>query len=67
MSLKDLREIRHEHKLTEAVVSSRVGISQQYYNLIENGKRRPSVEVAKKIAEVLGFPWTRFYDEEISA
>lgn len=65
--MKDLRAIRHEHKLTEATVSSRAGISQQYYNLIENGKRRPSVEVAKKIASVLGFPWTRFYEEEISA
>lgn len=31
---------------------------------IELGERRPSVEVAKKIAAVLGFDWTRFYEDE---
>jgi len=30
---------------------------------IENGNANPSVKVAKKIAAVLGFDWTRFYDE----
>jgi len=31
---------------------------------IENGNANPSVKVAKKIAAVLGFDWTRFFDDE---
>lgn len=62
--MKELREIRKEKALTEAEVSAKAGITQQYYNFIENGKRRPSVAVAKKIAEVLGFDWTRFYETD---
>ena len=34
------------------------------YSFIELGVRRPSVEVAKKIAAVMGFHWTRFYEDE---
>jgi DNA-binding XRE family transcriptional regulator len=32
--------------------------------MIEGGHRNPSVDVAKKIAAVLGFDWIRFYDDE---
>ena len=41
------------------------GISQSYYAGIETGIRgKPlSVPVAKKIAAVLGFDWTQFYEE----
>ena len=34
------------------------------YSFIELGERRPSVEVAKKIASVMGFNWTRFYEDD---
>ena len=44
-------------------IALEVGISRAGYANIENGKRTPSVSVAKKIAAVLGFDWTRFYDE----
>lgn len=46
------------------VESEQVGIAQPSYFNIEAGKRRPSVPVAKKIAAVLGFDWTRFYEED---
>ncbi|MDY0396815.1 helix-turn-helix transcriptional regulator [Virgibacillus halophilus] len=36
-------------------------ISRQYYGMIENGERRPSVEVAKAISVVLDIPWTIFF------
>ena len=45
-------------------VSELIAISQPSYCNIENGERRPSVETAKKIAEALGFDWTRFYEDE---
>ena len=49
---------------TQAQIAKAAGITQQMYCFIELGVRRPSVEVAKKIAAVLEFPWTRFYEDE---
>ena len=57
--LIDIRNGRAQAQIAEAV-----GISQQMYSAIELGERRPSVEVAKKIAAVLGFNWTRFYEDD---
>lgn len=50
-------------KKTQQLIADQCGISQNFYSWIEQGKRTPSVDVAKKIAAVLGFEWTRFYDE----
>lgn len=55
--------IREKSGLSQRSMSEQVGISQPSYHNIEAGKRGPSVPVAKKIAAVLGFDWTRFYDE----
>ena len=44
-------------------VADAAGISESMYCLIESGKRRPSPEVAKRIAEILDFKWTRFFDD----
>ena len=43
-------------------VAKKSGITQQFYNMIETGKRRPSPEVAQRIAAVLGFDWTLFFE-----
>lgn len=47
-------------------VADASGISQSYYAGIELGTRgKPlAVPIAKRIAAVLGFDWTRFYDED---
>ena len=55
---------REAMKMSQYDVSKVVGIAQATYCNIENGKRRPSVETAKKIAAVLGFEWTRFFEDE---
>ena len=49
---------------TQAEVARKAKISQNYYSCIENGERRPSVDVAKRIADALGVDWTRFYVDE---
>ena len=56
--LKTLRGKKSQYKVAELA-----GISQSFYAAIETGKREPSVAVAKRIAAVLGFDWTRFYEE----
>ena len=52
---------------TQTQIAEAVGITQQMYSFIELGVRRPSVEVAKKIAAVMGFNWTRFFEDECEA
>jgi len=63
--LKWLVEIRGER--TQYKVAEEIGISQSAYASIEVGSRRPSVEMAKKIAGALGFAWTRFFEDQESA
>ncbi|PEL12697.1 helix-turn-helix transcriptional regulator [Bacillus sp. AFS017336] len=53
---------RQQKKLTHEQVANEVGISRQYYSMIENGERSPSVNVSKKIALVLNFDWTIFFE-----
>lgn len=55
--------IREGKKFSQKYVAEQVGISQPSYFNIEAGKRGPSVPVAKRIAVVLGFDWTQFYEE----
>lgn len=56
-----LKELRGDRSQIE--IAKECGISNQMYNFIENGQRRPSVAVAKRIANILGFEWTRFFQD----
>lgn len=58
-----LKKMRADANMTQQQVGEKAGITQQHYNFIEAGARRPSVEVAKRIAAVLGFDWTRFFED----
>jgi len=55
--------LRKQKGFRQKYVAQTVGISQPSYCTIEKGKTRPTVETAKAIATVLGFDWTRFYEE----
>ena len=57
-----LRNKRLEKQLTQAQLAEIVGADATMISKIEVGERRPSVELAKKIAAALGFDWTRFYE-----
>jgi len=60
-----LKELRSESgNMTQEQLAKKVGISRTMITEIENGNANPSVKVAKKIAAVLGFDWTRFYDDD---
>ena len=58
-----LQAIREKQGFTQTYVAKQVGIAQPSYHNMEKGKISPSVPTAKAIATVLGFDWTRFYDE----
>lgn len=59
-----LLEKRVERNLGRQEVAKLIGTSTQFYSYIENGKRRPSPEIAMKIAKVLKFDWTLFYKKK---
>ena len=59
-----LKEIRKNAGLTQRKTAEVAGVSRFYYIDIELGRREPNVKSAKKIAAVLGFDWTRFYEEQ---
>lgn len=48
---------------TQEEIAKESGISQNFYSWIEKGKRTPRPIIAKRIAAVLGFDWTRFYSD----
>lgn len=57
-----LIKIRTDASYTQEALAYIVKCSQSTLANIENGKRLPSVKLAKKIAEVLGFHWSKFFD-----
>lgn len=59
----DLRDIRKRHGLTLKQLGEQTGLSESYISMIENMERTPSVPAAKRIAAVLDFEWTRFFDK----
>lgn len=58
-----LIKYRNKKSLSQSQVANQIKVSQQMYNYIENGKRNPSPKLAKKIADVLNFSWTKFYED----
>lgn len=57
-----LETARIERRLSKAAVARKAQISAPFYWAIERGKSNPSPATAKKIAAVLGFDWTKFYE-----
>lgn len=60
MMRKWLKKNRLEKGFTQEEVAKAAQIGRAYYTMIENGTRKPSVIVSKKIGEKLGFDWTIF-------
>lgn len=57
----DVKGIRKEKGIFQCDLAAAAGVSTQYMWMIENGERKPSVKVAKRIAAVLGIDWTEFF------
>ena len=53
---------RKEKGLLQRDIAASAGISIQFYSRMETVERRPSPSVAKKVAGILDFPWTKFYE-----
>ena len=60
----DLKSTRKAKGLTGEVVCQAVKCSQSTLSLLETGKRRPSVDLAKRLGAVLGFDWILFFADD---
>jgi len=59
-----LEKLRLKVGMTQEEVADKAGVKRQYYSMIENGGRTPSVKVAKKIGKILNFNWVLFFEED---
>ena len=67
MKLEKLKKMRNIENLTYQHVADEIGISKEYYWMIENGKRRLTYELAVKIARVFkSSPDYIFLDSELT-
>lgn len=58
-----LKDAREAAGYTQKQIAEKIGIAAPSYNMIENSKTNPRVDNAKKIAELLHFDWTKFFEE----
>lgn len=61
-----LKEKRNAKGLTQSDMAKLIGCSEQYYNMIENEKRTPSVKTAKEIGRILNVEWVIFFKDKIN-
>jgi len=52
--MSKIKKLRILNGFTQMEMAKKLGISQSLYSLIENGKRKPSKKVVKKIEEIFG-------------
>lgn len=55
-----LRQLRREHRQTQAEMARAIGISTAYVNLLENNQRSLSVQLLMKLSDVYGVDWREF-------
>lgn len=52
-----LRQLRREHRQTQAEMARTLGLSAAYVNLLENNQRSISIQVLMRLSEVYGVEW----------
>lgn len=60
-----LINLRNQKAMTQDEVAKSADMPRTTYSSIEQGRRRPSVENAMRIASVLDFDWTSFFEETL--
>lgn len=59
----NLRARRKEMGLTMKQVAEKVKSSEATISLIETGKRRPTVKIAKRLGKLFGIKWEDFFKD----
>ena len=59
----NLKEVRKSKGLTQEELATKCDVQRTTVTMIETGENLPSVQLAKKLAEVLEIDWTEFFNE----
>ena len=59
----NLKEVRKSKGLTQKELAAKCDVQRTTVTMIETGENLPSVQLAKKLAEVLEIDWTEFFNE----
>ncbi|MEM6488930.1 MAG: short-chain fatty acyl-CoA regulator family protein [Pseudomonadota bacterium] len=59
-----LRQLRREHKQTQAEMARALGLSAAYVNLLENNQRSLSVHVLMRLSDAYGVDWREMVGED---
>lgn len=60
----NLKLERMKKGLNQRELAQKIGVHPALVCQYEHKKRRPSIETAKKIADILDISWTEFYEEK---
>jgi putative transcriptional regulator len=67
MSIRNrLKELRHDHRMTQTEFAAFIGLSVYQYNRYEKEAREPSLDNAMLISERLGMTVNEIFYREIS-
>lgn len=58
-----IKELRAEKNMKQEDVAKKIGCSTSMVALIETGKRKMPVDLAKKIGSAFGIPWHTLYPD----
>lgn len=58
----DLKKLRENQNLTQEQLAAAIGKTRTLITAIETGQTNPSVDTAKKLAELLKFDWVLFFE-----
>ncbi len=61
--LNIIRQHRTARGLTQQQLADICGVTRIHITNLETGEFRPSVDVAKKIGQALGFDWTEVFND----
>ncbi len=61
---KRIKITRKKSNMTQEELSELAGITSNYISLIENGRKKASIETLEKIAAALNIPLSRFFSAE---
>ena len=59
----NIKELRIEKGFTQEQLASECGVQRTTITMIELGENRPSVELAKRLGEILEVTWSDFFED----
>ena len=63
----NIKKVLDEHGLNQKDIANILGLTEGAVSRIVNGEVDLRIKHAKKLAAVLGFNWTRFFEDEEGA